>query len=58
MAVGMIAYDRYCVDILIRVQAGRASLARVEAAVKSGHRNEQAAKLGELKHLLPRMTRG
>ncbi len=63
----MLEQGRYCVDILTQLQAARAALASIErdvlevhanacvaAAVQSGDRELQAAKLRELTELLRR----
>jgi DNA-binding FrmR family transcriptional regulator len=66
----MIESGRYCVDILIQLQAARAALAKIEreildahasdciaGAVASGDSDDQRAKLAELTKLLNRAIR-
>ena len=65
----MIEDERYCIDILIQIQAARAALKKVEEAVlkdhadhcvadaiKSGDMEDQRQKLQELVSLMGRFT--
>lgn len=67
---GMVAADRYCIDVLTQLQAVRAALAKVESemlqshlghciegAIASGDAADQRAKAAELVMLLERSGR-
>jgi DNA-binding FrmR family transcriptional regulator len=67
---GMVADDRYCIDILTQLQALRAALSRVESellkdhlghciegAILGGDQTDQRAKARELIELLDRTAR-
>jgi DNA-binding FrmR family transcriptional regulator len=66
----MVADDRYCMDILLQVQAVKAALAKVESAILKDHASccvaeaiasgdvaEQRAKFNELVDLFERVKR-
>lgn len=66
---GMIADDRYCIDVVTQVQAARAALSKVEAdllrghvthcldeAAASGNPETRAIKLEELMRVFPRLA--
>ncbi|MGI4876714.1 MAG: metal-sensitive transcriptional regulator [Janthinobacterium lividum] len=67
---GMVEADRYCLDVLVQLQAVRAALTKVEsemlkshlvhcieAAIASGDLDEQRKKAAELIELLDRSIR-
>ena len=66
---GMIADDRYCIDVVTQVQAARAALSKVEAELLRGHISHcldeaaatgdaetRATKIEELMRVFPRMA--
>ena len=66
--IGMVADDRYCIDVITQVAAVRAALKRVEDevlkdhvahcvdhAISAGDRAEQREKIGELMRVLGKM---
>lgn len=67
---GMVAADRYCIDIVTQIGAVRAALRRIEEevlrdhvahcvdhAIRSGDPNEQRKKIAELMDVLGRADR-
>ena len=65
---GMVADDRYCIDVVTQIAAARAALKRVEElvlkdhvahcvehAIASGDRSEQRRKVAELTEVLGRV---
>jgi len=65
---GMVADDRYCIDVVTQIAAARAALKRVEElvlkdhvahcvehAIASGDRSEQRRKVAELMEVLGRV---
>ena len=65
---GMVAADRYCIDVVTQIAAARAALKRVEElvlkdhvahcvehAIASGDRSEQRRKVAELMEVLGRV---
>jgi DNA-binding FrmR family transcriptional regulator len=67
---GMVAADRYCIDVVTQIAAARAALKRVEElvlkdhvahcvehAIASGDQKEQRRKVAELMEVLGRVQR-
>src|SRR5690348_7950579 len=67
---GMVEADRYCIDVVTQISAVRAALRRieeevlqdhvghcVEAAIKSGNRDDQRRKVAELMDVVARSGR-
>ena len=66
----MVEGDRYCIDVVTQISAVRAALRRieeevlsdhvghcVEAAIKSGNRDDQRRKVAELMEVIARASR-